>query len=144
MAAGKIDLEGSLPTMAEALYTSIKKADLTAVRTLCVDEVARQVRWLARAAAHVRPHRPHRPSHAASHTMSHTMSPPTSCLAWQVAGQAAGVLAKGVEVGTMHVCTRTFAVFVDVKLAGGAPAVHKLVFDDEGLIKASDVFSGGA
>ena len=62
-------------------------------------------------------------------------------VARQVAGQAAGVLAKGAAPGTMHTCTRTCTVFVDVKLADGRAAVHKLVFDEDGLIKASDVFT---
>ena len=61
----------------------------------------------------------------------------------KVAGQASGVLAKGVTVGPMNVVTRTLTVFVDLGLAGDKSALHKLVFDEDGLIVTSDIFSGG-
>jgi hypothetical protein len=102
LSSGKVDLEGSLPSLAEALYSLVKTADLTTVRTLCVEPIARKL-----------------------------------------AGQAAGVLAKDCDVGTMHVCARTYTVFVDLKLQAG-PAVHKLVFDEDGLITSSDVLTASA
>ena len=92
-----------LPTLAEALYATIKKGDLTAVRTLCVEAISRKV-----------------------------------------AGQASGVLAGGVEVGMMHVSARTGSVHVDLTLSGGASAVHKLKFAEDGLISGSDIFTGDA
>ena len=99
MSGGNINLESTLPTLVDAFYATVKKADLTAVRTLCVD-----------------------------------------ALVDKVVKQANGVLSgTGVDVGTMHVSARTLSVHVDLTLKGKA-AVHKLVFDDEGLIVASDVF----
>ena len=44
----------------------------------------------------------------------------------------------------MHVSSRTLTVHVDLTLDGGAKAVHKLVFDDDGLITTSDIFLAGA
>ena len=38
-----VDLEGSLPSLAEGLHSAIGKGELTAVRSLCTDELARKV-----------------------------------------------------------------------------------------------------
>ena len=43
-------------------------------------------------------------------------------------------------VGTKHVSSRTATVHVDVTI-GGVSAVHKLSFDEDGLITSSDVFT---
>ena len=58
----------------------------------------------------------------------------------KLTSQAKGQLAKA-EVGSMHVSTRTCTVHVDLKLAGGGSALHKLTFDQDGLISASDIFA---
>ena len=58
----------------------------------------------------------------------------------RVAGQAAGVL-KTATVGAMHASVRTVSVHVDLTLASRGAGVHKLTFDDDGLITASAVFA---
>lgn len=104
LSTDQANLEGELPALVEALYATVKKGDLAAVRTLCVDSVARKV-----------------------------------------AGQASGALSGALEVGAMSTSTRTQTVHVDLTLsAGGATtkALHRLVFGDDGLISASDLFLG--
>jgi len=61
----------------------------------------------------------------------------------RVAGQAAGVL-KSATVGVVHTSVRTASVHVDLTLgARGGPqaGVHRLTFDEDGLITTSSVFA---
>jgi len=60
----------------------------------------------------------------------------------RVAAQASGTGAlKGAIAGTVHVSSRTASLHVDLKLSSGAGAVHKLTFDEEGLITVSDILA---
>ena len=66
----------------------------------------------------------------------------TDASARHVAEQAGGVLSGGLSVTTVHVSSRTLAVLSELSLSGVAlPALHKLVFDEEGLVAVPEVFT---
>ena len=96
------NLEGTLPALAEALYQSIEKKDLAAVRSLAVDGVS------------------------------------AALVSW-----AETVHAQKWVAGAKHVSTRTATVHVDLT-RGSASGIHKLEFDDDGLITKSEVFTTAA
>ena len=53
---------------------------------------------------------------------------------------AAEAAKKNLAPGTKHVSARTATIHIDVTV-GGVSAVHKLEFDDDGLITKSEVFT---
>ena len=95
------NLEGTLPALAEALYQSIEKKDLAAVRSLAVDGV-------------------------------------------RGAGQLGGDGARA-EVGRGREAREHAHRDRHVDLTrGSASGIHKLEFDDDGLITKSEVFTTAA